>query len=57
MRSGSGYAVVVHATVSHLPRPISAPTPDYASAYDTTLGPDSSVTEESGPGRSRSRGR
>jgi hypothetical protein len=34
-----------------------APTPDYASAYDTTLGPDSSVTEEFGTGRSRSRGR
>src|SRR5215212_6920930 len=34
-----------------------APTPDYASAYDTTLRPDSSVTEEFGTGRSRSRGR
>jgi hypothetical protein len=31
--------------------------PDYASAYDTTLGPDSSVSEEFGTSRNRPRGR
>jgi len=34
-----------------------AATPDYASAYDTTVASDSSVTDEFGAGRARARGR
>ena len=34
-----------------------APSPDYASTYDTTVPTDPSVTEEFGTGRTRSRGR
>jgi Conserved TM helix len=34
-----------------------APSPDYASSYDTTVATDSSVTEEFGTGRTRSRDR